>query len=80
MGDNHLAIDNIRTLLDWKLLSATVTICVSRPIMMEDLREDYKSVSQDIFDLEKLKIDSLYSKIEWRSFVWKRTVNLRNGL
>ena len=51
-------IDNIRALLDWKLLSATVTIRASCPIMMEDLREDYKSILQDIFDSEKLKIDS----------------------
>ena len=43
-------MDNIRALLDWKLLSATVTIRVSRPIMMKDLREDYKNVLQDIFD------------------------------
>ena len=54
----HLPIDNIHALLDWKLLSATVTIRVLCLIMMEDLREDYKSVLQDIFDSEKLKIDS----------------------
>ena len=51
----HVAIDNIHALLDWKLLSTTVTIRVSCPIMMEDLREDYKSILQDIFDSEKLK-------------------------
>ena len=53
-----LNIDNTHALLDWQLLSATVTIRVLCLIMMEDLREDYKSVLQDIFDSEKLKIDS----------------------
>ena len=47
-SDSRVAIDNKRTLLDWKLLSAIVTIRVSCPIMMEDLREDYESVLQDI--------------------------------
>ena len=51
-AEKKCSINNIRTLLDWKLLSTTVTICVSCLIMMEDLRENYKSALQDIFDSE----------------------------
>ena len=51
-------IDNICALLDWKLLSTAVTNHVSHSITMEDSREVYKSILQDIFDSEELKIDS----------------------